>query len=147
MTINDLESRLNIQTADKITNLTRIANTHQQNYQILHKKYNKLKRAVLEKNKTELSQHNLSVNQSSIPNFSNISFETDVSVHHSSKHRGLESLLKPNLKPDDSLSHLQNENLLLKNSLQGVSRKVDTLLRENDELKTETNRNAYVLRV
>jgi hypothetical protein len=154
MTINDLESRLNHQVTDKIAHLQKLANIYQISYQNQLKKYKKLKKFLEERPRSEISHINLSLNQSTNPMSSNVSMDVELSVNQpSDKGKHFDSLLKPSVQSrkselqDDNLSKLRMENLRLKSSLEGFAKKFENLLRENDELKTETNRNAYALKV
>lgn len=162
MVINDLESKINFQLNEKIAHLEREGSVMQTNYQTLLKKYMKLKRQGDDKKRQNATnQSNTSINANSrhplrALNLSLEAPDTSPEIHERGK-RGkmgkLEILLNPKIhfrkdgKTDDNLSKLKLENYQLRTSLEGIQRKFEMLMRENDDLKTVSNRNTHSLKV
>ena len=48
---------------------------------------------------------------------------------------------------EDHIHNLKHENVKLKQSLEGIRKKFENVIKENDDLKTVSNRNTYSLKV
>jgi len=159
MTINDLESQINFQLSSKIEQLENTTSSLNANYQSLMKKYSQLKKQTeLHKKTDSRNICNTSLNLNNTRNFRllNLSveaLETSPDIHERERKKKFDNFIPPKIqfrkevKVDDHYSKLKFENFQLKNSLDGVNKKMESLLKENDELKTETNRNTYSLKV
>jgi len=159
MTINDLESQINFKINTKIEQLENTVSSLNANYQSLMKKHSQLrKQADLHKknDSKNICNTSLNLNTRNFPRLLNLSveaLETSPDIHERERKKKFDNFIPPRIqfrkevKADDHLSKLKFENFQLKNSLEGVNKKMESLLKENDELKTETNRNAYSLKV
>lgn len=163
MTINDLESKISSQLNKRIESLEKAKSNANINYQNLLKKFNHLKNnqshqsQVMKKSDTKnYCNTSLNLNARHIPKMLNLSvehLETSPDLYERDRKKKFDSMIGSKIqvrktqKPDENISKLKLENFQLKSSLEGVTRKMESLIKENDELKTETNRNFYSLKV
>ena len=163
MMINDLESKINLQLNKRIETLEKQNSNANINYQNLLKKFNHLKNTqshqsqVIKKSDSKnYCNTSLNLNARQIPRMMNLSveaLETSPDLYERDRKKKFESMIGSKIqlrtkRPDDpNVSKLKLENFQLKSSLEGVTKKMESLIKENDELKTETNRNFYSLKV
>ncbi len=162
MTINDLESKISSQLNKRIESLEKLNSNANINYQNLLKKFNHLKnnqshqsQVIKKSDSKNYCNTSLNLNARHIPKMLNLSvehLETSPDLYERDRKKKFDSMIGTkiqmrNKKPDENITKLKLENFQLKSSLEGVTRKMESLIKENDELKTETNRNFYSLKV
>jgi len=163
MMINDLESKINLQLNKRIESLEKANYNANINYQNLFKKYSHLKNTqcnqsqVMKKSDSRnYCNTSLNLNARQLPRMLNLSvehLETSPDLYERERKKKFDSmigskiLVRKDKRPDENVSKLKLENFQLKSSLEGVTKKMESLIKENDELKTETNRNFYSLKL
>lgn len=165
MRINDLESEIAFKHNDKLISMQKLLKRYQKNLDLVIKKYNVLKHATNEK---KIRESHPQIQISLPPQLVTQKATSDQAKTYSRKLHTLLSESSDNINShnntslnltylvdetqiseikDDHIHNLKNENIKLKQSLEGIKKKFDNVIKENDDLKTVSNRNTYSLKV
>ena len=157
MRVNDLESQITHKYREKLAALQKLTKSYQRNLDLALAKYNSLRQSQIQP-KLKQQQHAHSFQNKNEPEQKSFSRKLQTLLSDSSERISFNVNNSVNMTqpaPDtqqseikeERLHHLKHENVQLKQSLEGIRKKFEGVVKENDDLKTVSNRTTYAYQV